>query len=1526
MPENGDCSQLQFKKMRNLRTLIHCIGFLFLTVLINDALAQELNIKSYTVMEGLPSSFVHKIVQDGEGRIWIASRNGISAYNGKFWKNYTKREGLGVDEFVSIAKDNSGNIWGMAKTYYIQLVHFHNDEFKLLRSPAFSQLTEDVSQNKCFAIYTDSKDTIVLIGTGQAGLIVYKNGRWFALTADQGLPSNQIKDIAENNGSFYIVTGNGIIQLEKDLSIKNPFVIIPPEDIKKFWSIKFENKGSKIWLLGESFISSVENGRYAKAINNFNMGEITKLDYPRFFPDYHGYFFFGTQRELFIDDEYSKTVSKLTGRNGSVFRGITSAMKDREDNLWITSHRGVYKISIPKFKTFNAQSGLHRNEVTAIQQTGNTIVFGHEEGISFYTNGKYEIRKFNDPSVQKADYRIMQFAKGKDEKIWIAAAKKGLGYIGKNKELKWFKIPGEIDYNVVSVAIDNDGILYAATNSAVYKFRNNRFEKMSLQDIFGGNGIRRIYINDESELLICTMGSGVIHKRNTGGWKIYSSKADLNANNVYAVCSQKGEILVGTVTGLFLVKGDSLIRHPVIKIERPIFFIGREKNNYWFGTDCGAAKWDGKELVNYTPHDNLAGLETNRGGFLVDNRGNVWIGTDKGVSKFVQADDSGKNIKPTIVFDLAGRDGRRIQFENKLEIDYSNNELAANVFVLSFLNEEQNVYIAKLENYDNEWLQEVKSGERLRYTNLPPGVYRLRIKGKNALGIWGDEYVSPDIIILSPFYRKWWFILFVIAISAAIIYFIVNYLSNAKYTLKLKKEVEERTFQLKESESKYKNLVNSLQDGVYVIRDEKIIFLNWALAEIIGCKTTAEILGSKWSDFTLEEDIPMVAERYRKRMAGEEVSPLIEFRMKHKSGKILNVVSNASLIIYENAPAVFGTMKDITKQKEREVELLKLSAAVQQSPHSVIVTNPEKIVEYVNPFFEKLSGYKSAEITGKNVDILKSGLMPETVYDDILSTVNRGEIWRGELLNQKNNKELFWVRTSIAPIKNVNGEIINLISLEEDITFEKYARQEIERKEKLLTATLEKVPVIIFFLNKEKQITFIKGNGLDLLGFPDEKELLGKQISCLFGNEETLESDLNKAAANKSFMTLTFVKEHVFEIHYSLMNQDARDDSLIIGLAVDITDYYNAELAVKEGESKINALFKALPDYIIEVDKNRIITSFHQPLEKQLSFSPESFVGVSLGSALPASFTEINRILASVFGTGESETAVFPAAAGNVQTYYEARFVLRDENHILAIVRDVTEKIIAEGELIKAKEVAERSDRLKSEFLAHMSHEIRTPVNTILNYTSLMEEELIDKLSSELKDGFKVIRDGGMRLIRTIDLILNMSQMQTGTYSPNYQYIDIDRQVLQRIITEFSYRAKRHNLELTYKVSCDSSVIYADDYTIGQIFANLIDNAIKYTKEGKIEVSLYNSGKKLVAEIADTGIGISSEYLPNLFAPFTQEEMGYTRRFDGTGLGLALVKKYVEINNAEIFVESEKGVGSKFILKFRMNSENDLDV
>ncbi|MBZ0178398.1 MAG: PAS domain S-box protein [Melioribacteraceae bacterium] len=264
---------------------------------------------------------------------------------------------------------------------------------------------------------------------------------------------------------------------------------------------------------------------------------------------------------------------------------------------------------------------------------------------------------------------------------------------------------------------------------------------------------------------------------------------------------------------------------------------------------------------------------------------------------------------------------------------------------------------------------------------------------------------------------------------------------------------------------------------------------------------------------------------------------------------------------------------------------------------------------------------------------------------------------------------------------------------------------------------------------------------------------------------------------------------------------------------------------------------------------------------------------------------------------------------------FSSKIDFRDKSQLHSIIHDITERKRAEAELISAKERAEKADQLKTEFLAQMSHEIRTPLNAVLSFTDLIEDEVSDYVNEELKVAFDGVQSASKRIIRTIDSILNMSELHLGSYELLIHETNLV-DLLKRLVKDFEIAAKAKNLELTFESSAEKLLIKSDDYAINQIIANLVDNAIKYTAEGTVTLKLYiKDNENYIIEVADTGIGISEDYLPELFTPFSQEEQGYSRKYDGTGLGMALVKKYCDVIGGQLTIESKKNVGTKIMIQ-----------
>jgi CheY-like chemotaxis protein/nitrogen-specific signal transduction histidine kinase len=253
------------------------------------------------------------------------------------------------------------------------------------------------------------------------------------------------------------------------------------------------------------------------------------------------------------------------------------------------------------------------------------------------------------------------------------------------------------------------------------------------------------------------------------------------------------------------------------------------------------------------------------------------------------------------------------------------------------------------------------------------------------------------------------------------------------------------------------------------------------------------------------------------------------------------------------------------------------------------------------------------------------------------------------------------------------------------------------------------------------------------------------------------------------------------------------------------------------------------------------------------------------------------------------------------------------KSRVLSIVRDITAKKQAEDELMKAKLMAEESDRLKSEFLANMSHEVRTPMNGIIGFAELLLQD--DIPYDERIEYFNIIEKNNYQLLQLIDDIVDVSKIETN--------------LLNLVFIDFNINDLIHQLEQTYQKEIDmadkavalnvqpilnnaDAWINGDKGRLMQVIENLLSNAVKFTEKGQIDVTARVENRNLIFQIKDTGIGIPDMARKRIFERFSRANNLADKIYRGTGLGLAVTKGLVELMGGQISVQSEEGAGSSF--------------
>ncbi len=513
---------------------------------------------------------------------------------------------------------------------------------------------------------------------------------------------------------------------------------------------------------------------------------------------------------------------------------------------------------------------------------------------------------------------------------------------------------------------------------------------------------------------------------------------------------------------------------------------------------------------------------------------------------------------------------------------------------------------------------------------------------------------------------------------------------------------------------------------------------------------------------------------------------------------------------------------------------------------------------------------------------------------------------------------------SSAKINSEKGIVFGVI---QDITERKLAEEQVRNSEKEYRNLFEHASDSILIFDPGKgSILEANSRACITYGFSKE-ELLNKNlmdISCNIENDMQFITDILNGAEIHNYEALHRKKDGTGInglVSASVIEYKGR--KAIQSFIVDITERKRAEQEIISQRNNFEQLFINSPIAIAIMDQYDKIIHINQSFTDLFGFTLEEASGNNLNELVVPNANKEEGVLLSKqahigrpislesFRQKKDGTLVFVQIAGIPIEFDDRRI------GIYAMYIDLTHRMRAEQETIKSKEIAEQSNKMKSEFLAQISHEIRSPINIITSNISLINEGMMSKIGPDEQDCFNSIYLATKRIIRTVDLILNMSELQTGSYKPILTAVDIDLKVLKMLYGEFQKPAKDKGIDLIYRNEIRTSQIIADEYSITQIFANLIDNAIKYTKKGSVEIILTKNKSDLITvEVKDTGIGINKDFLPRLFEPFIQEEQGYTRSYEGNGLGLSLVRKYCEINNAAIEFESEKNVGSVFRIIF----------
>ncbi len=637
------------------------------------------------------------------------------------------------------------------------------------------------------------------------------------------------------------------------------------------------------------------------------------------------------------------------------------------------------------------------------------------------------------------------------------------------------------------------------------------------------------------------------------------------------------------------------------------------------------------------------------------------------------------------------------------------------------------------------------------------------------------------------------------------------------------------------------------------------------------------------------------------------------------------------------AEANLHLQADIDKRQRVENQLResesRLQAILDYSPTKIHITDAHGRYVLINRVSELLFGMTDNEARGKTSQEIfsRSIAKPFSRHDQLVmetgQSVKHEEVWTVE-------DGVHTFLTVEFPIFDSGGNIVGIGGIGTDITERKKTEQELAEKSALLETTLENMAQGIVVFDADHKLLASNKQFNEMFGFPpgfirpgmtheeitrfrvkvghfgpgDEEGLVRRRIEhAKDASERTAERTLPNGAA------------HVY-------HRKPMPDGGAVVTYTDITARKRVREELVQKSALLETTLESMSHGITVHDADGRLIAFNQKSVKLRDYPP-GFIRLGMTNE------DAHRYKAErgYYGSGDVESIIAEKIKKSNRAKRFRRERVRADGTVVSNHRDLmpdggyvknysdfTERKRMEEAMCAAKDQAEFANRSKSEFLSNMSHELRTPLNAVIGFSEMMMQENHGPIGNDkYVEYVEDINTSGQHLLGLINDILDLSKVEAGKVELNEEELD-PSVVIQSCLSMVKGQARSHGLQLVTEFPDQMSLLRTDQRVLKQILLNLLSNAVKFTPEGgKITLKAWSRpGSGHVFQVIDTGIGVAIDDIPKILRPFTQIENALTRKYQGTGLGLPLVKNLVEIQGGSLDFQSEVGVGSTVTVRF----------
>ncbi|PIQ96846.1 MAG: hypothetical protein COV67_07365, partial [Nitrospinae bacterium CG11_big_fil_rev_8_21_14_0_20_56_8] len=698
---------------------------------------------------------------------------------------------------------------------------------------------------------------------------------------------------------------------------------------------------------------------------------------------------------------------------------------------------------------------------------------------------------------------------------------------------------------------------------------------------------------------------------------------------------------------------------------------------------------------------------------------------------------------------------------------------------------------------------------------------------------------------------------------------------------------------LRESEDKYRRFFEAETDAVFIIdpATKGIHDVNPSASKLFGYSQD-EFRRMKMTDISAE---PEKTATSIESVAFGRVTQIFTRFYRKKDGTLFPVEIVAGAFLWKGKKLIFGALRDITARFKAEEQILRLSQAMEQTASMVMITNLEGNIEYVNSSFCGVTGYGREEVIGENPRFLKSGAQSRFFYENLWQDLRAGKVWQGEFQNRKKDGRLFWVKSTITPVRNSQGDVTHFMAIKEDITRQKIYEEALRTSEERLVQVVDSTHGWVWEMDGEGLYTYSNEAVKGILGYapgeivgkkyfydffdPGEMEVLKEQAFKVVHQREGFQGFLNaNVHKNGRRVVLSTSASPMWDSRGQLIGYR--------GVDVDVTDRMQAEEALRQSEIKFRSLVDQAADalYMHGVD-GRFIDVNRAACEIS-GYSREELLRMNIADIdHHVGKEEIEMILNQV-RPGRPQIVLSEHRRKDGTAYpveiHVGQIEIAGKNLLLGMVRDISDRKRAEETIQRAQKDLFSSEKLVSigKLAAGVCHEVLNPLNVISLHLQLLLRKRKD--DPALQATLAKMKNETARIEKIARSLLLFSRQGGAELSPT----DVNHE-LQSVLNILQKEMSLENIRVELEFDDETPFTVIDKDELRQVLFNLVNNARHAMPRGgvlKLTTRKFksNNHENIRIQIADTGTGIKKENLSKIFEPF------FTTKPEGVGTGMGL--------------------------------------